>query len=95
LFFFYGKNIGKTYLISAGIFPGSFLKNLGNFLKYQEISREKYEKAADIWRKNCRNCFLGQDSSIGYSRTIASSHNKTCFDLPKKVSRIGIFLSSA
>jgi hypothetical protein len=46
--FFYGKNTGKTYLISAGIFPGSFLKNLGNFMKYQEISREKNEKVADI-----------------------------------------------
>jgi hypothetical protein len=57
--FFYGKNAGKTYLISAGIFPGSCLKNLGNFLKYQEISRKKYEKAADIWRKNCRIFFLG------------------------------------
>jgi hypothetical protein len=61
--FFYGRNTGKTYLISAGIFTGSFLKNLGKFLKYQEISREKNEKAADIWRKNCRNFFLGDHAS--------------------------------
>jgi hypothetical protein len=59
MFFFYGKNTGKTYLISAGIFPGSFPKNLGNFVKYQEISREKYEKVADIRIKNCRNFFFG------------------------------------
>jgi hypothetical protein len=49
--FLYGKNTGKNYLISAEIFSRSFPKNLGNFWKLQEISREKNEKSCRYLEK--------------------------------------------
>jgi hypothetical protein len=64
--FLYGKNTGKNYLISAEIFSRSFPKNLGNFWKLQEISREKNEKS-------CR--YLEKKQPDFFSRGLKSKHH--------------------
>ncbi len=46
------------------------------------MSREKYEKAADIWRKNCRNFFLGYQILKESLKIQKTSQNREVEGLP-------------